>query len=170
MIRKDQQVKCVLVDPPDQISDMAKSRQAPRVTEMHEVYRPLGLAYIAATLLENSIDVSLIEARTRSLSHDEVISRIEKEAPQFVGITVITARINSALYLAEKVKKISPDIKVILGGPHIHFDHKTVINNDSVDFCVRGEGEITCLEWTQGQAFTPVLSTRGCPYQCAFCA
>lgn len=226
MVKKDQRVKCVLVDPPDQISDMTTSRQAPRATEMHEVYPPLGLAYIAATLIENGIDVSLIEARTRSFSHDEVIKQIEKEAPQFVGITVITARINSALYLAEKVKKISPDIKVILGGPHIHFDHKTVINNDSVDFCARGEGEITCLElinclsnggnlaaikgitfkhgndiivnpdrpfvesldtfafparnllhnpayrglWTEGQTFTPVLSTRGCPYQCAFCA
>ena len=226
MVKKDQRVKCVLVDPPDRISDMTTNRQAPRATEMHEVYPPLGLAYIAATLLENGIDVSLIEARTRSLSHDEVIKKIEKEAPQFVGITVITARINSALYLAQKIKKISPDIKVILGGPHIHFDHKTVINNDSVDFCARGEGEITCLElinclsnggnlaaikgitfkrngdiivnpdrpfvesldtfafparnllhnpayrglWTQGQTFTPVLSTRGCPYQCAFCA
>ncbi len=243
MIRKDQRVKCVLVDPPDQISDMAKSRETPRATEMHEVYPPLGLAYIAATLLENGIDVSLIEARTRGLSHDEVIEKIEKEAPKFVGITAITARINSALCLAEKVKKISLDInpvrkppkgsrifsngvKVILGGPHIHFEHKTVINNDSVDFCVRGEGEITCLDlinclskggdltaikgitfkhgndiivnpdrpfvknldtfafparyllhnpayrglWTEGQTFSPVLATRGCPYQCAFCA
>ncbi len=226
MTGKDQGVKCVLVDPPDRVSDMAKSHGATNATKMHEVYPPLGLAYIAATLLENSIDVSLIEARTRSLSHDEVIKKIEKEAPQFVGITAITARINSALYLAEKVKKISPDIKVILGGPHIHFEHKTVINNDSVDFCVRGEGEITSLDlincltkggdltaikgitfkrdndiivnpdrpfvksldtfafparnllhnpayrglWTEGQTFSPVLSTRGCPYHCAFCA
>lgn len=50
MAKKDQRVKCVLVDPPDQISDMTKSRQAPRATEMHEVYPTLGLAYIAATL------------------------------------------------------------------------------------------------------------------------
>ena len=226
MFRKDQQIKVVLVDPADQISDVAKSQGTPRATEMHEVYPPLGLAYIAATLIENGIDVSLIEARTRSLSHDEVIARIEKEAPQFVGITAITARVNSALYLAKKVKEINPDIKVILGGPHIHFEHKSVINNESVDFCVRGEGEITCLDlincllkggdltairgitfkrgndiivnpdrpfvknldtfafparkllhnpayrglWTEGQTFSPVLSTRGCPYQCAFCA
>ncbi len=226
MTKKDQEVKCVLVDPPDQISGVARSQEAPRATEMHEVYPPLGLAYIAATLIENGIDVSLIEARTRSLNHDEVIEQIEKKAPQFVGITAITARIDSALYLAERVKIISRDIKVILGGPHIHFEHKTVINNDSVDFCVRGEGEITCLDlidcllkdgdltaikgitfkrgndivvnpdrpfvknldafpfparnllinpayrglWTEGQTFSPVLSTRGCPHHCSFCA
>ncbi len=50
MAKKDQGVKCVLVDPPDRISDMTKSQQAPRATEMHEVYPTLGLAYIAATL------------------------------------------------------------------------------------------------------------------------
>ncbi|MCK4389578.1 MAG: cobalamin-dependent protein [Desulfobacterales bacterium] len=226
MIKKDQEVKCILIDPPDQISEMGKSQQAPKATEMHEVYPPLGLAYIAGTLMDNGIDVSLIEARTRGLSHDEVIKKIEKEAPQFVGITAITARVNSALYLAQKVKEINPGIKVILGGPHIHFEHKSIIDNDSVDFCVRGEGEITCLDlidcllkggdltairgitfkrgndiivnpdrpfvknldtfafparnllhnpayrglWTEGQTFSPVLSTRGCPYQCAFCA
>ncbi len=214
----------VLIDPPDEIPGFWQGPS--QATEMHEVYPPLGLAYIAATLIENGIDVSLIEARTRGLSHDEVIEQIEKEAPHFVGITAITARINSALYLAERVKKISPDIKVILGGPHVHVEHKTVINSDSVDFCVRGEGEITCLDlinsllkggdltaikgitfkrgndiianpdrpfvknldtlafparnllhnpayrglWTDGQTFSPVLSTRGCPYQCAFCA
>ena len=226
MTGKDQGVKCVLVDPPDQISDMAKSQGGSKATEMHEVYPPLGLAYIAGTLMENGIDVSLIEARTRGLSHDEVIHEIEKEGPQFVGITTITARIDSALYLAKKVKEIGPDIRVILGGPHIHFEHEDVINNESVDFCVRGEGEITCLDliecllkggdlgavkgvtfkrdnsifvnpdrpfvkdldafafparnllhnpayrglWTEGQSFSPVLSTRGCPYRCAFCA
>ncbi len=96
MFRKDQQVKCVLIDPPDQISDMANSQDTSKATEMHEVYPPLGLAYIAGTLIENGIDISLVEARTRGLSHDGVIQEIEKTGPQLVGITAITARINSA--------------------------------------------------------------------------
>jgi len=146
MLKNDQPPKCLLIDPPDQTPDMLKGQEVPTATEMHEVYPPLGLAYIAAALIQNGIVVRMIEARTRSLSHDEVLERVEKEDAQFVGITAITARINSALYLAIKVKEIDPNIKVILGGPHIHFEHKTIINNDSVDFCVRGEGEITVLE------------------------
>jgi len=226
MIKQDQPPKCLLIDPPDRAPDTSRGQEAPRATEMHEVYPPLGLAYIAATLIRNGVVVRLIEARTRRLSHEEVIERIEKEAPQFVGITAITPRVNSALYLAKKVKEIDPNIKVILGGPHIHFEHKTIINNESVDFCVRGEGEITVLDlinclvkggdlseikgitfkrgndvivnpprpfvqdldtfafparklmyhpayrgsWTDGQTFSSVLATRGCPYHCAFCA
>ena len=154
-------IKCVLVDPPDEIPGLEQS--ARQVTEMHEVYPPLGLLYIAAVLEENGIDVHLIEARAMGLSHDKVIEEVRKafvprafdrvqprssgrgENPDFVGITVISARINSALYLAAKVKEINPDTKVILGGPHIHFEHRDVINDPSVDFCVRGEGEITTL-------------------------
>ncbi len=206
-------IKCVLIDPPEQS------------TQMHEVYPPLGLLYIAAVLKQNDIDVHLIESRSRGLLSNEVIEEVRKENPNFVGITAITARINSALYLSAKVKEINPNIKVILGGPHVHFEHRDIINCPSVDFCVRGEGEITALEllkvvsnhsnlrevkgitfkegdevfvtpnrpfvrdldrlpfpdrgllqspayrglWTEGETFSPMLATRGCPYLCQFC-
>jgi len=227
MVNQNRKIKCVLIDPPDESPNFYQNQEAPQVTEMHEVYPPLGLLYIAAFLKQNNIDVRLIEARTRGLSHEEVIEEVKKEDPDFVGITAITARINSALYLSAKVKEINPDIKVILGGPHVHLEHRTVINNPSVDFCVRGEGEITVLHlitcvlnsgnlrdirgitfkeknnevivtpdrpfiqdldilpfpdrgllqspaykgtWTEGEAFSPMLATRGCPFLCKFCA
>jgi len=140
-------IKCVLIDPPDGIpgSHQKEGEGVSQSTQMHEVYPPLGLLYIAAVLQQNNINVHLIEARAMGLSHDEVIKQVKKENPNFVGITAITARINSSLYLAARVKEINRDIKVILGGPHIHFEHRTVINDPSVDFCVRGEGEITAL-------------------------
>ena len=222
MINKDREVKCILIDPPD----IYQKQGANQRTQMHEVYPPLGLLYIAAILKQNGIDVRLVEARSRGLSSQEVVKILEKESPQFVGITAVTASINSALYLSAKVKEINPNIRVILGGPHVHFQHKTVINNPSVDFCVRGEGELTTLElinsllngkdfaqvkgitfkrgddvivtpdrpfvgdldrlpfparsllhypayrggWTGGKPFASVLTTRGCPYYCQFCA
>ncbi|MBU1291601.1 MAG: radical SAM protein [bacterium] len=227
MANRNRKIKCVLIDPPDESPNFFQKQNTPKVTEMHEVYPSLGLLYIAAVLKQNNIDVCLIEARTRGLSYDKVIKEVKEEDPDFVGITAITARINNALYLSAKVKEINPDIKIILGGPHIHFEHRTVINNPSVDFCVRGEGEITVLHlitcvlnggnlrdirgitfkaknnevtvnpdrpfiqdldrlpfpergllhspaykgtWTEGEAFSPMLATRGCPFLCQFCA
>jgi len=225
MTNNSKRIKCILIDPPDKIPFSNQKEGVSKSTEMHEVYPPLGLLYIAAVLKENGIGVRLIEARARGLSHPEVIEEVRKENPCFVGITCLTARINSALYLALRVKEINPDIKVILGGPHVNFEHRTVINNPSVDFCVRGEGEITALEliktalesgdlrevkgitfkengevivtpdrpfvsdldtlpfperellqnsvykgsWTEGETFSPMLATRGCPYLCQFC-
>ena len=227
MTNQNRIIKCVLIDPPDEFPNIFQKQETFKATEMHEVYPPLGLLYIAAVLKQNNIDVCLIEARTENLSYDKVIEEVKKEDPDFVGITVITSRISSALFLSAKVKEINPDIKVILGGPHINFEHKTVITNTSVDFCVRGEGEITVLHlitcvsnggnlrdirgitfkaknnevtvnpdrpfihdldilpfpergllhspaykgsWTEGEAFSPMLATRGCPFLCQFCA
>ena len=225
MANQNQQIRCVLIDPPDEVPHSYQKENATQSTQMHEVYPPLGLLYIAAVLEQNGIDVRLIEARAMGFSHDEVIEEVKDENPDFVGITAITARINSALYLSAKVKELNPDIKVILGGPHVHFEHRVVINEPPVDFCVRGEGEITALEliktassggnlrdvkgitfkennnvvinpdrpfvqnlntfpfparellqspvykglWTEGETFSPMLATRGCPYLCQFC-
>jgi len=225
MFSRGRKIKCVLIDPPDEIPHSYQEESASQSTQMHEVYPPLGLLYIAAVLQQNGIDVRLVEARAMGLSHDEVIEEVKEENPDFVGITAITARINSALYLSAKVKEFNPDVKVILGGPHIHFEHIAVISEPSVDFCVRGEGEITTLDlietassggnlqevkgvtfkennnviinpdrpffqnldtfpfparqllqspvykglWTEGETFSPMLATRGCPYLCQFC-
>jgi len=139
-------IKCVLIDPPDKIHQPDGNEEVSQSTQMHEVYPALGLLHIAAVLKQSDIEVCLIEARARGLTHEQVIEQVRRESPDFVGITAITARINSALYLAAKIKEINPDIKIILGGPHVHFEHKTIINDPSVDFCVRGEGEMTTLE------------------------
>ena len=138
-------VKCILIDPPDETSSSDYNGGTGPSTEMHEVYPSLGLLYIAGVLRKNGIDVSVIEARTTGLTYDEVISRVEEEKPDFAGITVITSKVAGALRLSAGIKEADQNIKVILGGPHIHFEHRTVIEDPSVDFCVRGEGEITAF-------------------------
>ncbi|MFQ6075853.1 MAG: B12-binding domain-containing radical SAM protein [Candidatus Bathyarchaeia archaeon] len=140
------EVKCVLIDPPDATPRSPQSEHADQTTEMHEIYPPLGLAYIAAFLRENGIHVKIIDARSLGLTCGEVVKMVENEGPDFVGMSVITPKIEVALYLSRKIKEVLPGVKIILGGPHIHFEHKEVIKNEEVDFCVRGEGELTALE------------------------
>ncbi len=113
MVGRGRKIKCVLIDPPDEILHSYREESASQSTQMHEVYPPLGLLYIAAVLQQNGIDVRLVEARAMGLSHNEVIEEVRKENPDFVAITVITASINSALYLSAKVKQLNPDINPV---------------------------------------------------------
>lgn len=80
------------------------------------------------------------------MSGEEVVEEVKKESPDFVGITLVTPLINSALDVSKGIKEELPTAKIILGGPHIHFLHEEVIKEDFVDFCVRGEGELTAVE------------------------
>ena len=218
-------MKCLLIDPPDELLSSPDGGERESPTEMHEAYPPLGLLYVAASLRRDGVDCGIVEARTLRLSDNDVMRTVEKERPQCVGITAITARIHSALRIAAGVKLMYPAITVILGGPHVNFEHRTVIENHAVDFCVRSEGEVTAVQllralsdgtnvadvagitfmrdgevvatpdrpfvrdldslpfpardllqhpaytgaWTEGEPFSPMLATRGCPYSCAFC-
>ncbi|MFQ6076434.1 MAG: B12-binding domain-containing radical SAM protein [Candidatus Bathyarchaeia archaeon] len=125
---------------------MPQDERLKRSLELHSIYPPLGLAYVAAVLRENGADVKIIDANSLDLSPEEVTKMVERDNPDFVGIRVVTPLLRSALYQSEKIKEACPDTKIVLGGPHIHFEHREVIKNEFVDFCVRGEGEITLSE------------------------
>lgn len=138
--------KCILVDLPISMTNICLDESTRRAVKEHAVSPPIGLAYIAAYLRENGIDTEIIDAGSLGLSVEEVALAVEEERPAFVGITVLTPQLKSALSLAERIKQACPAVKVILGGPHIYFEHRDVIKKDYVDYCVRGEGEITALE------------------------
>lgn len=50
--------------------------------------------------------------------------------------------ITPTLVVAEKIKKLNPAIKILLGGPEVSYDNKTIISKDCIDFIIAGEGEI----------------------------
>src|SRR5208283_4353087 len=64
-----------------------------------------------------------------------------------VGITCIATNFRwSAFRLAQIVKRIDPNIKVVMGGSHATFMYQQVLANFPVDVIVRFEGELTFLE------------------------
>lgn len=131
----------VLIYPPVSISGRYKE-----VATGHEV-PPQPLIYLGAYLRQNNFKCSLIDANALGLSIDETVNRILALAPRYVGITSPTMLISTAGKLAKKIKENNPDIKTIVGGPHI-----TAVPNETmglypdIDIGVLGEGEITIIE------------------------
>ncbi len=127
-------MKCTLLNPAVEIKQISK-------------YPPLGLGYIASALKENGIEVEIIDAYNLGLSHDQVTALVVRQSPAFVGITVSTENYASVLRHVQSIKKALPEIIIILGGPHVHILHQEIITDEPlVDYCVRGEGEITTVE------------------------
>jgi anaerobic magnesium-protoporphyrin IX monomethyl ester cyclase len=189
----------------------------------HPLLLPLSLAYLAAVLKREGHEVKVIDCPACEINHEQLKKELSTFDPALVGITSTTPNIVSALKSASAAKEASPDIKVIIGGPHVTFrDKETLTENPAVDVVVRGEGELTMLELAQkapytkdltgvngitirhngdvvrtaprafiqnldelprpayeffnlekyklyGKQFMPILTSRGCPFQCAFC-
>lgn len=141
-----------------------------------EPANPLGLPYLAAFLQENSIYCDYINLDQvklddyLSLRTHDIYSEMEEinlknnlkydnhpawkslreklinYKPGIVGITSTTSSYKSAVKTADIVRKLSPNVKIVFGGPHASAEYKKTIEETNFDFIVRGEGELTLLE------------------------
>ena len=97
---------------------------------------PLGIAYIAAVLEENSIDVKIIDAAALEMSWETLETEIKRISPDLVAITALTPTIDKALQTAELAKKTCPQATVVMGGYHPTFNYQEMLEKDYVDIVV----------------------------------
>lgn len=109
----------------------------------------LGIGYMAAVLEQNNIDVDVLDSCALELSYDEIGEEIIKRNPDIISISALTPTIGSALDSADKIKSVKPEAIVVLGGYHPSFEYQSVLEEESVDVVVRGEGEYTMLDLVQ---------------------
>ena len=184
------------------------------------IFPPLGLAYIAAVLKDNGIEVKILESNAYDLSHEQIKRSIDEYGPNIVGLTATTSLIEEAHEIANLCSK---DIQVFIGGIHASsMPEETLKKFERFDYLIKGEGEFVLLEFVNGMKISDIkglvyrkggeivsnsarelnrdldglpfparellpmnkyfsvgakqepsdyiLSSRGCPYQCIFCA
>ncbi len=130
-------MKVLLINPPDTAS---------KYKFIGLVAPPLGIAYIAAVLERENINVEIIDGAALEISWEDFEKELEKKSPDVIGITAVTPTINQALKSAQIARKACPDAHIVLGGYHPTFTYEELLKNDFIDIIIRGEGEYTMLE------------------------
>jgi len=116
----------------------------------HQLYLPMGLAYLAAVLEEDGHEVTVIDCPALEMNLEQLKTKLASIEPNVIGITAMTPTIQSALLSARAAKEACPDAMVVLGGPHATFmDEQVLAEEEAVDIVARGEGEETLLELAQ---------------------
>lgn len=90
-------------------------------------------------------DIEIFEA-TINDSTDYMLESVIEKKPDVVGISCYIWNIEIALNLAENVKKILPNVVMVLGGPEASYDVENLLSKGFVDYVVIGEGEIAFKE------------------------
>jgi len=146
---------------------------------------PLGLLYVAASLEEHRIPVSIfdcmISPQTRFVPSKEIAfigvqpevvrAAVLAEQPDIVGISSqFTSEWENAYEAVKIVRETLPECPIVLGGPHATVAGKQILNTcPEVDFIVGGEGEksfprlVAAIEQNDTAAFAsiPGLLWRG---------
>lgn len=107
------------------------------------LWAPLGLAYIAASLEQAGHKVEIIDINATRISDDDLIEKIRYS--DMVGIGGMITEYRKIINLANFIKDRLPDMPVILGGPCTTTLHDKILENTKADYAVIGEGEATSV-------------------------
>src|SRR5207249_8625333 len=84
----------------------------------------------------------LVQRRVR-----QTVEQLVKDfQPDVVGLSVMTFQRETARKIIALVRKLRPEARVVVGGYDPSLAPEAYISGSSVDFIVRGEGEITFRE------------------------
>jgi radical SAM superfamily enzyme YgiQ (UPF0313 family) len=132
----------------------------PKTSKSSEVQRKffrepnLGILYLAAVLDSNNIPVDILDLE-QYLDLDEIeLKKLIKEKIslyKIFGITSLTNTYHIALDIARIIKEQDKNNFVVLGGPHVTFMYKEVLEHDFktekvIDFICIGEAENSFLK------------------------
>ena len=133
-------MKILLINPP--ILNIIAGNLPEILEEENDILPPLGLMYLAGYLEKfTNHQVKILDCSVEKLNYQGLKNRIKQENPDVVGITTLTFTLIDVIKTIKIVKQINRNIKVILGGPHIHIYPEETMTIKEVDFCVLGEGE-----------------------------
>ncbi|MCJ7443235.1 MAG: B12-binding domain-containing radical SAM protein [Methanotrichaceae archaeon] len=105
---------------------------------------PLGLAYLAACLLEyrSNLQIEIIDGSL--LSRDNYYDNIINIEADIVGVSTTMSQLNQALMIPHMVKQ--KNIKFIIGGPGIYNLPSSQVYESGYSVICYGEGERTVVE------------------------
>ena len=101
---------------------------------------PLGLASIAAVLIEAGHRVSFVDLAFEPHPADALERAIAAHSPQALGFTLWTSQYDEFTDLLGRCDA-AREIPVVAGGPHVGAAAKDVLDDGFVRVAVRGEGE-----------------------------
>ena len=103
---------------------------------------PLGLLYVAASVIAEGHRVTVIDQRTESGWHDKIRSALKEPRTLAVGISSMTGpQIAHGLEMAGAVRELAPELPIVWGGVHPSFLPEQTVRSTLVDIVVMREGE-----------------------------
>lgn len=114
----------------------------PPQTELRapKAYMPLGLAYLAATLLNSGIDTEIL-----NLSDVNNLENMKIPDANWYGITCVSATYKPVIELCNLI-----DGKIVVGGVHPTVEPEQTLKDTGADFVVTGEGDYAFRDLVSG--------------------
>jgi len=130
------------------------SRKEARTRQIIRTYTPpLGLASLAAYVIENDFSAAIVDALALELGPEEVCQRVKELSPKVIGLTSITPLFEANRRLAGLLRSKVPEALIVLGGHHATIFRESLLETSpEFDIIVYGEGERSLLSLVEAFA------------------
>ncbi len=104
---------------------------------------PLGPMYVAAYLKKYTPhEVRILDCQVENSSDEAIYAAVQEFKPDLVGLCAWTEYWYDTWQCIQIVKKVSPDIHVTVGGPHVSIYPTLTLEHSGCDSVVVGDGEV----------------------------
>ena len=90
------------------------------------VFVSLGILKVAAMLENAGVPVEHLDLSGVGNYLDAAAHHLSRSQARIVGLTVTTPQLPNAIAVIEHIRALRPDMKIILGGPHVTLTHSAV--------------------------------------------
>jgi radical SAM superfamily enzyme YgiQ (UPF0313 family) len=90
------------------------------------VFVSLGILRVAASLEAQGVEVGVLDLSGVSNYTDALETYLDNNSIEWLGITCTTPQLPAAVKLAKIIRSVSPDLKIVLGGPHVTLTYSAV--------------------------------------------
>lgn len=121
----------------------------PNLKYFEQVMIPIGLMYLSAFLKEkfsDKIETKIISTIVDLNDIEQIENVLEEFTPDIIGIRAVIFYDKTVNKLAAICKKMIPEALLIVGGPEITAESKSILSNAAIDLFIEGEGEETLCE------------------------
>ncbi len=112
----------------------------------------LGSAMLASTLkqhFKDQVQVGLLDFYLND-PPELCVERILQQQPNWVGLSLAVWNRPLALEIADRLKKLRPDLVILIGGPEATADQEKLTRHPALDLVLPGEGEQLLTEILTG--------------------
>jgi radical SAM superfamily enzyme YgiQ (UPF0313 family) len=141
-------MEITLINPPERMRIWAGIPKA----QARSVYcfPPLGLMYLQASLEKRTpFRTEVFDPVVDDLDYPEFERQLKKYPLDFVGISTFTHCLPDVQMTINTVRKLNPNARIVLGGPHCNMFPEYAMGLPGVDAIVTGDGEDTFVEMSE---------------------
>lgn len=104
-----------------------------------------GLRYLLANMGDLAPRTDLAEF-VASAATDQIVEAVVARSPRILGLGVYIWNVEAATRLVRELKRLKPDLIVVLGGPEVSYetDEQEIVR--LADFVITGEGDLAFAE------------------------